>query len=128
MMSEEPEVLLRLPSIVDISAVVWICALPENEKRPTERVHDDLHPYLLSKNIPFRSCEPRSASEFVDVLRKLEVEARNGLRPIIVIDAHGTDGRGIVFQETREIVDWKLLVELLSFANLGGSSPRVSLV
>lgn len=101
-----------------VNTVVWIRSLPAAEQRPTERVHDDLQPYLISKGIPFKLYEPQSAADFYDVLSQLVTRAANGLRPILFIDIHGADKSGIFIDPTNEIIGWDKFVELLRPINV----------
>jgi hypothetical protein len=113
-----PQQSVQLSSTLSVNTVVWIRFLKDDEQRPTERVHDDLQPYLVSKGIPFRLCDPSSAAEFSDILQNIAVEAEKGLRPILFIDTHGADKGGIAIAPTRELVTWEQFVALLRPINV----------
>jgi hypothetical protein len=77
-------------SIVHVNSLVWITSLGPGEEGVTNRIHDDLIPYLSLENIAFRPSEPKTAAEFLQTLNSIAVAAADGMKPILHLDTHGS--------------------------------------
>jgi hypothetical protein len=109
---------LHLSSGLIVNSLIWISSLEPNEKGTTDRVHDDLQPYFVSIRLPFHLIEPKSASELLAGLDALAKRAKDGLRPMIHFDTHGSKNNGLYIAASREFVTWQQLVERLRPINV----------
>ena len=112
------DTVLHSTSVIAINSLVWISSLKPGEKGTTDRVHDDLQPYFLSIGLPFHPAEPRSASEFLSSLDAIVKRAKDGLRPIIHFDTHGSKKDGLYIAGSGEFVSWQQLVDKLRPINV----------
>ena len=110
--------MLHLSSVININSLIWITSLEPNETGTMNRVHDDLQPYLLSIGLPFHAVGPRSGSELLACLDAIAKRAKDGLRPIIHFDTHGSRKDGLYIAASREFVSWQKLVEKLRAINV----------
>ena len=110
--------MLQLSSSITVNSLIWISLLEPNEKGTTDRVHDDLQPYFASIGLPFHAVEPKSASELLAGLNALAERAKEGLRPIIHFDTHGSRADGLYIAASDEFVAWQQLVEQLRPINV----------
>ncbi|MGB6537114.1 MAG: hypothetical protein WBF58_14255 [Xanthobacteraceae bacterium] len=109
---------LHLSSGLTVNSLLWISSLEPSDRGTTDRVHDDLQPYLVSIGLPFHAVEPKSASELLAGLDAIAKRARDGLRPIIHFDTHGSKRDGLCIAASREFVPWQKLVEVLRPINV----------
>jgi hypothetical protein len=110
--------MLQLSAVLNVNSLIWISSLAPNEQGTTHRVHDDLQPYFLSIGLPFKSVEPKTANDLLACLEAIEKRAKEGLRPIIHFDTHGSAERGLYIAVSGEFVPWGRLVEKLRRINI----------
>jgi hypothetical protein len=109
---------LHLSSGLTVNSLIWISSLEPNEKGTTDRVHDDLQPYFVSIGLPFHTVEPKSASDLLAGLDAIAKRAKDGLRPIIHFDTHGSKRDGLYIAASHEHVPWQQLVDRLRPINV----------
>ena|ERR1700733_4652641 len=110
--------MLHLSAVLHVNSLIWISSLKPDEQGTTHRVHEDLQPYFVSIGLPFTSVEPKTANELLAGLDAIEKRAKQGLRPIIHFDTHGTAERGLYIAGSGEFVPWALLVDRLRRINV----------
>jgi hypothetical protein len=98
-------------STVKINGLVWISSLDDDEKGSTRRIVEDLEPYLASIDLPFVFVEPRSKAELLAALTSIAKRAKEGLKPVVHIDTHGSPTDGICIAGSKECVSWQVLVD-----------------
>ncbi|WP_425901819.1 hypothetical protein [Agrobacterium radiobacter] len=98
-------------SQASVNSVVWITSLHENEIGVTNRILEDLEPYLLRKEALFEHHTPASAEEFLISLDYLAHMAERGLLPILHLDMHGSERDGVHIAATSENIPWRMVVE-----------------
>jgi hypothetical protein len=109
---------LHLSSGLTVNSLIWISSLEPNERGTTDRVHDDLQPYFVSIGLPFHSVEPKSTSELLAALDAITKRAKDGLRPMIHFDTHGSKRDGLYIAASHEFVSWQRLVDRLRPINV----------
>jgi hypothetical protein len=110
--------MLQVSSGITVNSLIWVSSLEPDKKGTTDRVHYDLQPYFVSIGLPFHAVEPKSASELLDGLDALAKRAKEGLRPIIHFDTHGSRADGLYIAASDEFVSWQQLVEKLRPINV----------
>ncbi len=110
---------MQLGGSFSCNSVVWIVSLAEEELGPSRRMmagvsaHCSLHGYL------FFMFDVKCRSELCQVLKNINFCAReNGLRPILVLDAHGNQQDGLVLDNSGEAMKWNDLGSLLQQINI----------
>jgi len=110
--------MLKLSSVATVNSIFWITSLRPNERGTTQRVHDDLLPYLNSIGLPLQEFNPQSASELLAMLDAIARAATSGTRPIIHFDTHGNATHGIWIAASGEFVSWIHLIDKMRAINI----------
>jgi len=111
--------MMQLNSSFSCNSVVWITSLPAAELGPSRRMTEDIT--ACSSNLGFHFCmvEVKNRSELLEVLNNINHQASGqGLRPILVLDAHGNREDGLVLSEPGEAMTWTALGALLRQINV----------
>jgi len=110
---------MRLDSGFSCNSVVWIASLPKAELGPSRRMTQDVSALADRLGFSFSRIDVRHRSElravFQDLYRRAEKE---GLRPILVLDAHGSEKDGLVLSEPGEAMAWTDLGAFLRTINV----------
>ncbi len=109
---------MRFFSTVSINGLVWISSLDDHQKGTTRRVIEDLEPYFTLIGLPFVFVEPKTKAELLAGLANIAKRAREGFRPLVHIDTHGSETGGIYIAGSKEFVSWQLLVDEFRKINL----------
>jgi hypothetical protein len=110
--------MLKLSSTTVVNSIFWITSLHPKERGTTQRVHDDLLPYLNSIGLPFQAFNPQSAAELLATLDAIAGAASSGTKPIVHFDTHGNAKHGIYVAASGEFVSWVQLIERLRAINI----------
>jgi len=110
--------MLQVSSGITVNSLIWISSLEPGEKGTTDRVHDDLQPYFASIGLPLHAAEPKSGNELLAGLDALAKRVKEGLRPIIHFDTHGSKADGLYIAASDDFVSWQELVEKLRPINV----------
>jgi hypothetical protein len=110
--------MLKLSSVSTVNSIFWITSVRPDERGTTQRVHDDLLPYLNSVGLPLQELSPQSASELLAMLDAIAREATRGTKPIIHFDTHGNATHGIYIAASGEFISWVQLIDTLRAINV----------
>lgn len=110
---------------LSLNAIIWIHSLPANDLGPTRRILDDLHSLNLVGGLPVREYAVSNRLELFALLEALAVEAGQGLRPVLHIDAHGNDEAGIALAPTDEWASWPEVMAALRKLNVATGNNLV---
>ncbi|MCG7394234.1 hypothetical protein MHY87_15110 [Microvirga sp. ACRRW] len=105
-------------STVYVNSIFWITALKPEDMGATNRIYDDLIHYLPSVGIPFNTFEVSTAGDFLLALDTIAESARGGLKPILHLDAHGSNDKGILIAGSGEYVSWNAVFDKLRAINI----------
>jgi hypothetical protein len=105
-------------SVVHVNSLFWITSLDLGEQGPTRRILEDLEPYLSSAELPFQIFEPKKAAEFLAGLDLIAKAAQEGMRPMLHLDAHGSQKQGIQIAASGEFVPWETALQKLRAINI----------
>lgn len=108
----------KFSSTLVVNSLFWFTSLGPNEQGVTQRIQEDLRPYLDQEGLQCKIFEPRTAKELLAALGTLAEEAKKGLRPIIHFDMHGNLTCGISLTASGEFVPWSQLVAHLRAINV----------
>jgi hypothetical protein len=101
-----------------IKSVFWLSALRDDEVGFSQRLIEDLRLCLESAGCPFQAYDARTAAHFEDALRLIAESAeKDGMRPILHLDMHGSKEDGLEIGATRECVPWPKVVGMLQAIN-----------
>lgn len=110
---------MQLNSSFSCNSVVWITSLPEAELGPSRRMTEDVAAHSSRLGFHFSRIDVKRRSELAEVLNDINHRAgEHGLRPILVLDAHGNQRDGLVLSEPGEAVTW---------AELGAQLQRINI-
>lgn len=110
---------MQLDSSFSCNSVVWIASLPAAELGPSRRMTEEVEALSGRLGFHFSRMDVKRRSELVEVLNDVNHRAReHGLRPILVLDAHGSRGAGLVLSEPAEAMPWTELGALLQRINV----------
>jgi hypothetical protein len=104
--------------IVNVDAVIWLTSPRPDEVQDVEQMIDDAQTACLAANFHFQHYEVKSAADLLDALGKIEAEAKNGYKPFLYLDMHGSATHGLHIAATNESVSWPVLVEKLRAINV----------
>jgi hypothetical protein len=101
-----------------VKSVFWLSALREDEMGFSRRLTEDLEACLQEVRCPFQSYDAKTPAQFEEALRMIADSAeRDGMRPILHLDMHGSREHGLEIGATRERVTWPTVVALLQAIN-----------
>lgn len=110
---------MQLDSRFSCNSVVWIASLPEAELGPSRRMTDAVEAHCNRLGVHFVRADVTRRSELVNVFNRTNHQAKQqGLRPILVLDAHGDRKDGLVLSEPGEAMPWTELGGLLRQINI----------
>ena len=110
---------MQLNNSFACNSVVWIASLLEAELGPSRRMTEDVTAYSSHLGFHFSRVDVKRRSELAKVLNDINHRAREqGLRPILVLDAHGNRRDGLVLSESGEAMTWADLGALLQQINV----------
>lgn len=95
------------------STVILDC-IPSTDLQTARRLHEDL--IHLDTGINYKKID--SANALLRVFEILKNNCKNGMLPIIHIEAHGDSNSGIEIGDNREVFPWENLVEHLREINI----------
>lgn len=98
-------------------SVIWINSLPPGQQGPSRRIIEDLGPYFELTGVKFPVVAPTTAAIFLQTLEQIEFAARQGARPILHFDMHGSE-EGLEVGATGEIVPWHIIFSHLRSINV----------
>lgn len=110
---------MQLDSSFSCNSVVWIASLTEKELGPSQRMTEDVSTHCTRHNVHFDRFDIKCRSELGEVLKNIDSRVReHGLRPILVLDAHGDHRDGLVLSDPGEVMTWDELGSLLQHINI----------
>lgn len=110
---------MQLDSSFSCNSVVWIASLPEADLGPSRRMTEGIEAHAINLNFPFLRVDVKRRSELIDVLKDVSRRAKDDkLRPILVLDAHGSRESGLTLCEPGETMVWPELSGLLQQINV----------
>lgn len=102
---------------VNVSSLVWITSLPPEQMGPTRRITKDLEAFLKTIDFPFIYYEIPNAAGLYQLLTGIADRARQGARPLLHLDMHGTED-GLWIAATDERAPWTAVVLKLQAINI----------
>lgn len=109
---------LTISETLQTNAIVWIHSLPEGEMGPTRRILEDLDGLAGPRGLPVVQYKVGNSTEFIKIFDELTVNAEQGLRPILHVDAHGTENDGLLLSPSGERIEWSDIIEYLRILNV----------
>lgn len=103
---------------VGVNSLVWITSLREAEQGVTNRILEDLEPYLAGLGIGFTRFEPESRDHLYAFLDDLRERAEGTFRPVIHLDMHGHPENGLHIVGSNENAPWPHMVEMFREINV----------
>ena len=110
--------MLQFSSVANVNSLYWITSLEPDKQGTTRRVIEDLEPFFARIGLPFNISEPQTAAELLKILHQIALAAKMGAKPIIHLDTHGLEDKGIFIAASKEFVAWADLYELLRAINI----------
>lgn len=109
---------LTISETLETNAIVWIHSLPDQEMGPSRRILEDLESLSTGGGFPVFEYAVRNRVELSDLFRQLTVQAEQGLRPVLHVDAHGSVAEGLMLAPSGERVGWGEIIEDLRSLNV----------
>lgn len=110
---------MQLDSSFSCNSVVWITSLAEAQLGPSRRMTEDISEHAKRLGFYFSRYDVKRRLELINILNTISFEAReHGLRPIVVLDAHGSKEDGLKLSDPGEMMAWTELSEMLREINI----------
>ncbi|WP_024520991.1 hypothetical protein [Bradyrhizobium sp. Tv2a-2] len=107
----------ELESGLIFNSIFWLTAPRPSELGMVEGMMDDVSVICQAKGIPFQKYVVPSGDDLIRELAEIEAAARNGLKPLIYLDMHGSAIDGVEIAATNEMVSWERVVDSLRAIN-----------
>ena len=110
---------MEIESSFECNGIVLIRAPRSGEEGPSRRLSEDLQ--LLAASLGdfiFQSITVSSKTELIECLKSLEPKVKNGFRPILHFDAHGSKEHGLEIGVTGNFVSWAEITNELRKLNI----------
>ncbi len=102
------------------NTVVWFTSLRQGEQGVTRRILEELLPLLAAHGIRHEIVEPASTGELLAALDDLAARVRrDGIRPILHFDMHGSAADGLRIVASGENVPWPVVAQRMRAINEG---------
>lgn len=109
----------------ELNALIWVRSLPEDELGPSGRITDDVDNLCRQHSFTFKEVIVGNKSDIASTLRKLVNNVKDGLRPIIHFDSHGSKEHGLLLAPSGEYFSWPELAEALRTINVETSNNLI---
>lgn len=101
------------------NSIILISSPKNNELNVGRRLAEDLDALRVAvRDFHFEHHIVSTRQELIEVLRKIARQARKGLRPIIHLDMHGDQRRGLELNSSGEFAAWPELIAWLRKINI----------
>jgi len=110
---------IALAGQVEFNSLIWITSLRDSELGTTRRVMEDLEHVLQSNEFRASLFVPDNRNHLLQFLDVIAEQARGPLRPIIHLDMHGDEERGLFIAATGEHLPWLDLLDKFRMINIG---------
>lgn len=118
--------MLKVDSDFACNYVVLISSTPEDEYGVPRRIAEHLDTLSNSSNdFGFQHCEVSSVHELDALLEKFREHAEQGMRPILHLDMHGDQRKGLRIEPNKEMFSWPKLVTALRKINVATNGDLV---
>ncbi len=117
---------LTISETLQTNAIVWVHSLPESEMGPTRRILEDLESLAIMDGFPVFEFSVDRGADLHQLFSELTAQARQGLHPILHVDAHGSPENGLLLAPSGESVGWPEVIELLRGLNVATENNLTS--
>jgi hypothetical protein len=87
---------LEIQSGLVFTSIFWLTSPRPDEVHMVETMMDDVSVICKTKGIPFQSYVVPTGDQLIRSLAEIESAARNGCRPLIYLDMHGSPTDGLL--------------------------------
>jgi hypothetical protein len=108
---------LEIQSGLVFNSIFWLTSPRPDEVRMVETMMDDVSVICKARGIPFQRYVVPTADQLIRALTEIEDAAREGCRPLIYLDMHGSPTEGVEIAVTNEMVAWDKVVDALRAIN-----------
>lgn len=106
-----------------VNTIVWLRSLPEDELGPSRRMVEDIEAYAEREGgFNFDEVVVGSGQEMLAALAALAVRCREGIRPILHFDCHGSEEAGLLLAPSGDCIGWKELASALRQINIAADN------
>jgi hypothetical protein len=116
-MCSELAMAFEVESGLVFNSIFWLTSPRPSEVNMVEGMMDDVSVICLAKNIPFQKYIVPSGADLIRALGEIEKAARQGMKPLIYLDMHGSATDGVEIAATNEMVSWDRVVDALRAIN-----------
>lgn len=106
----------------ECNGIIVISAPRIGEEGPSRRLTEDIKVLTLAFNLAFEPITIRNKNELIGLFKSLEINIKNGLRPLLHFDAHGHEECGLQIGETGEYLSWIDMAEELRKLNIASNN------
>jgi len=89
-----------------INAVIWVRSVPPEDQGVGRRIAENLEDLLFPNGHGFKLIDVEDRANFLRVLNEIAKECEDGLRPVLVIDAHGDADKGVLLAPSGDWASW----------------------
>ena len=108
---------LEIQSGLVFNSIFWLTSPRPDEVHMVETMMDDVSVICKTKGIPFQSYVVPTGDQLIRSLAEIENAARDGCRPLIYLDMHGSPTDGVEIAAANEMVPWDQVVDALRAIN-----------
>ncbi|MGY4169905.1 hypothetical protein [Bradyrhizobium sp. USDA 4529] len=108
---------LEVQSGLVFNSIFWLTSPQPDEVGMVQSMIDDVSVICQAKGIPFQSYVVPNGDQLIRALAEIEEAARQGCRPLIYLDMHGSPTEGVEIAATNELVAWDTVVNALRSIN-----------
>jgi hypothetical protein len=102
---------MEIPSDLTMNSLIWLTSPRPDDEGWTARIIEDVETICRANGAPFQVYTVPSRALLEDAFDKVADAARQGCRPILHIDMHGSIKHGLEIADSKEFMSWPALTE-----------------
>jgi hypothetical protein len=109
---------MEIPSGLTMNSLIWLTSPRPDDEGWTARIIEDVDTICRANGVPFQVYTVPSRALLEDTFDKIADAARQGCRPVLHIDMHGSIEHGLEIAGSKEFMSWPALAGKLRGINM----------
>src|SRR6266404_4985326 len=109
---------MEIPSGLTMNSLIWLTSARPDDEGWTARIIEDVETICRANGVPFQVYTVPSRALLEDAFDKIADAARQGCRPLLDIDMHGSIEHGLEIADSEESMSWPALAGKLRGINV----------
>ena len=97
---------MEIPSGLTMNSLIWLTSPRPDDEGWTARIIEDVETICRANGVPFQVYTVPSRALLEDAFDKIADAARQGCRPFLQIDMHGSIELGLEIAGSKEFMSW----------------------